>query len=181
MSEGAQQIIDFWFNELEPKQWWVKDTQLDQQIQARFGDLHQQANQCELVAWRYTSIGRLAEIIILDQFSRNIYRDTPQAFASDPLALCLAQHALSHNCQNDLTDAQRAFLYIPFMHSESASVHQVAERLFNEPQVSGNKDFERRHKAIIDRFGRYPHRNQILGRESSQDEIDFLKEPGSSS
>jgi uncharacterized protein (DUF924 family) len=180
MSEGAQQIIKFWFNELEPKQWWIKDTNLDQQINERFGDLHRQANNCELVAWRHSSIGRLAEIIILDQFSRNIFRDTPQAFASDPLALCLAQHALSHHCQNDLTDIQRSYLYMPFMHSESASVHVVAERLFNEPQVSSNKDFEHKHKAIIDQFGRYPHRNQILGRESTVQEIEFLNQPVSS-
>lgn len=180
MSEGAHAVIDFWFEELEPKQWWIKDVELDQTIRDRFGDLHWQANQCELVAWRFTAIGRLAEIIVLDQFSRNIYRDAPEAFASDPLALCLAQHAVSLGTQNELEDVQRQFLYMPFMHSESAAIHQVAERLFSEPQVGNNKEFEKRHKAIIDRFGRYPHRNKILGRESTEEEIEFLKQPGSS-
>lgn len=180
MSITSQDIIDFWFNELEPKQWWVKDETLDKSIEKRFGAIHQSANACELAPWRHSAHGRLAEIIILDQFSRNIYRNTPKAFASDSLALCLAQHAISHNAQNELEDVERQFLYMPFMHSESAAIHQVAERLFNEPQVSNNKEFERRHKEIIDRFGRYPHRNAILGRDSTPEEIEFLKQPGSS-
>lgn len=180
MNVTSQTIIDFWFDEIDPKQWWVKDDSFDQMIKQRFGEIHAKAAQCELAPWRHTAHGRLAEIIILDQFSRNMYRNTPQAFASDPLALCLAQHAIGHHCQNELEDVERQFLYMPFMHSESKAIHKVAERLFSEPQVSANKDFELRHKAIIDRFGRYPHRNDILGRESTPDEIEFLKTPGSS-
>ncbi len=180
MSMTSQTILDFWFEELTPKQWWAKDDALDRLIAERFGDIHQSANRCELAPWRHSAHGRLAEIIILDQFSRNIYRNTPQAFASDSLALCLAQHAISQGCQNELSDEQRQFLYMPFMHSESPVIHKVAERLFNEPQVSANKAFELRHKAIIDRFGRYPHRNEILGRTSTPEEIEFLQQPGSS-
>ena len=180
MKEGAQAVIDFWFEECEPKQWWSNDQQFDKLITKRFADIHAKAVAGELFAWRHSAIGRLAEIIILDQFSRNIYRGTPQAFSSDPLALCLAQHAISHNCHNELTDEQRQFLYMPFMHSESAAIHIIAERLFNEPQMGKNKEFERLHKVIIDRFGRYPHRNDILGRESTPEEIEFLKQPNSS-
>jgi uncharacterized protein (DUF924 family) len=180
MSESIHSVIEFFFNEVELKQWWIKDEVFDQMLQNRFSQLHHQATQCELATWRHSALGRLAEIIILDQFSRNIHRNTPQAFASDPLALCLAQHAVSLNCQNELEDQHRPFLYMPFMHCESKVVHVTAERLFSEPQVSSNKDFELRHKAIIDRFGRYPHRNQILGRESTAQEIKFLQQPGSS-
>lgn len=180
MSITSQDVLDFWFDEIEPKQWWVKDEAFDAMLKERFGELHAKANLCELAPWRHSAHGRLAEIIVLDQFSRNIYRNKPQAFASDPLALCLAQHAINHGCQNELEDNQRQFLYMPFMHSESAAIHKVAERLFNEPQVSNNKEFERRHKEIIDKFGRYPHRNEILGRESTPEEIEFLTTPGSS-
>ena len=180
MKEGAHAVIEFWFEQSQPKQWWSNDPEFDQQIKSRFGKVHAKAIAGELFPWRHSAIGRLAEIIVVDQFSRNIYRGTPQAFASDPLALCLAQHAISQNCQHELTDTQRQFLYMPFMHSESAAIHVVAERLFNEPQVANNKEFERLHKEIIDRFGRYPHRNKILGRQSTFEEIEFLKQPNSS-
>jgi len=180
MKEGAHAVIKFWFEECNPKQWWTKDDAFDQMITERFSELHAQACAGELFAWRFSAIGRLAEIIVLDQFPRNMYRNTPKAFASDHLALCLAQHAVSQNTQNELTDDQRQFLYMPYMHSESAVIHQIAERLFSEPQVNSNKDFELAHKKIIDRFGRYPHRNEILGRESTEEEVAFLAEPNSS-
>lgn len=176
MKEGAHGIIDFWFETLEPKQWRTNDPELHQQISKRFSEVHRKANAGELFAWRYSAIGRLAEIIVLDQFSRIIYRGTPQAFASDPLALCLAQHAVSQNSQNELTDEQRQFLYMPFMHSESAIIHTIAERLFNEPQMDQYRELERRHFDLIKRFGRYPHRNQILNRQSTVEEIEFLKQ-----
>jgi uncharacterized protein (DUF924 family) len=123
--------------------------------------------------------GRLAEIIILDQFSRNIFRDTPQAFANDPLALALAQEALAVDADKALSPTERSFLYLPFMHSESAEIHKVAVMLYGLPGLEDNLDFELKHQTIIIRFGRYPHRNKILGRESTAEEIEFLKEPGS--
>jgi uncharacterized protein (DUF924 family) len=172
-------VLDFWFEEIKPKQWWVVDENLDKEITRRFGELHRQASVCELVSWRTQADGRLAEIIVLDQFSRNIYRNTPQAFLQDSLALCLAQEAVEQNIQAQLNDTQRSFLYMPFMHSESKFIHQQALELFSEPQVKSNLNFELRHKAIIDRFGRYPHRNEILGRESTMEELEFLKQPGS--
>lgn len=173
-------ILDFWFNDLSPQQWWAKDEKLDREIARRFGELHAQASRCELFDWRMAAKGRLAEIIILDQFSRNIYRDKPQSFANDPLALALAQEALAVDADKALSPVERSFLYLPFMHSESVEIHRIAVILYSTPGLESNLDYELQHKLIIDRFGRYPHRNNILGRESTPDEIEFLKQPGSS-
>jgi uncharacterized protein (DUF924 family) len=173
-------VIEFWFTESGPEKWWKKDSQFDRQIGERFGTVHEQAINCELFAWRASAAGRLAEIIVIDQFSRNMYRDTPKSFAFDPLALALAQEAISQQVQLALAGPQRAFLYMPYMHSESREIHKIAAVLFSEPEVEGNRDFELRHKAIIDQFGRYPHRNEILGRTSTAAELEFLQEPGSS-
>lgn len=180
MSSDAQAVLDFWFEALTPAQWFKKDAELDSTISQRFGELHAQAARCECYAWRKSAQGRLAEIIVLDQFSRNIYRDDARAFATDALALVLAQEAVSASADAELTSQQRAFLYMPYMHSESAAIHEAAMELFNQPGLENNYDFEVRHKAIIDRFGRYPHRNALLGRDSTDEELAFLKEPGSS-
>ncbi len=174
------EILEFWFKEITPAQWWKVDAAFDKLIADRFGDIHTQAIQAELFAWRTTPQGRLAEVIVLDQFSRNIYRGTRRAFEADNLALALAQEAVAIEADIALPQEERVFLYMPYMHSESKSIHVVAERLFQENAPKGNYDFELRHKAIVDRFGRYPHRNQILGRVSTAEELVFLKEPGSS-
>jgi hypothetical protein len=138
-----------------------------------------QAKHCELWTWRATAEGRLAEIIVLDQFSRNLYRDHAESFAQDALALALAQEAIQLNLDQQLSPEQRSFLYMPFMHSESKIIHIQALQLFEELGNPLNLDFEKKHKVIIDRFGRYPHRNQILGRSSTAEEIEFLKQPNS--
>ncbi len=165
---------------IDPKQWWAKSEPFDRQIETRFGAVHRAAARCELHSWRATAPGRLAEIIVLDQFSRNIYRDQSQAFACDALALALAQCAVAAQADIELDLAQRAFLYLPYMHSESLVIHETALTLFSAPGLENNLNFERRHQAIIDRFGRYPHRNAILGRTSTPDELEFLTTPGSS-
>lgn len=174
-----QKIIDFWFTELEPKQWWQKDVAFDLMIQTRFGAVHNQAKAGELFHWRETALGSLAEIIVLDQFSRNIYRDKSASFECDSMALALAQFAISKGLDSELSQIQRIFLYIPFMHSESKLIHTEAVGLFSSVGIQSNLDFEYKHKEIIDRFGRYPHRNAILGRQSTKDEIEFLKLPNS--
>jgi uncharacterized protein (DUF924 family) len=133
----------------------------------------------ELYPWRSSAEGRLAEIIVLDQFPRNVYRNTPQAFAQDPIALVLAQEAVASGALPSLTPTQRGFLLLPYMHSESRRIHVVAEALYKEFAPSGNYEFELMHKEIIDRFGRYPHRNEILGRTSTPEEAEFLTQPGS--
>lgn len=173
-------VLAFWFEEIEAKQWWAADPELDALIQRRFEHLIVKAMQAELFSWREHVRGRLAEVIVLDQFSRNIYRNTPAAFSQDPLALVLAQEAVAANLLHRLTQAERTFLLMPYMHSESALIHVEAERLFRDYTAPTNYQFELRHKAIIDRFGRYPHRNRILGRVSSAAEEAFLLQPGSS-
>jgi len=117
---------------------------------------------------------------VIDQFSRNIYREKPASFSNDPLALILAQTAVQLGADKDLEPDARAFLYMPYMHSESALIHVEAVRLFSHPGLERNLDFELRHKAVIDRFGRFPHRNAILGRTSTPEETAFLLTPGSS-
>lgn len=173
------QIIDFWFNEITPTQWWKKDQEFDRLIRARFIGVYNQAIKGELFQWRTQAEGRLAEIIILDQFSRNMFRDQAQAFSQDAAALILAQEAIACGADNELSAVQNSFLFMPFMHSESKVMHHIAETLYRQIGIENNLDFELRHKAIIDRFGRYPHRNSILGRQSTEEEIEFLKQPGS--
>ena len=109
-----------------------------------------------------------------------MYRDSPRAFANDPLALALTQEAIRQKADISVDSEQQFFFYMPFMHSESASIHTIAVQLFSKPGMESNLDSELKHKAIIDQFGHYPHRNSILGRESTQEELDFLKQPGSS-
>jgi uncharacterized protein (DUF924 family) len=173
-------ILQFWFHEILPAQWWKVDPAFDALIRERFSAVHAQAARAELYPWRAESQGRLAEIIVLDQFSRNMFRGTARAFATDVLALALAQEAVAAGADVTLSPEQRAFLYMPYMHSESKAIHVEAERLFRERGLPNNHNFELRHKAIIDRFGRYPHRNAALGRETTVEEAIFLTEQGSS-
>lgn len=175
-----QDVVRFWFQETSPDQWWAADPSFDQLIKLRFLPTLLQASQGELHDWRNEPLGRLAEIIVLDQFSRNIFRNTPQAFAQDPVALVLSQEALRQNAHLALSPAERAFLFMPLMHSESSKMHVLAERLFKDFTPASNHDFELKHKAIIDRFGRYPHRNAILGRATTPEEAKFLLQPNSS-
>jgi uncharacterized protein (DUF924 family) len=170
-----QNIINFWFQELTPKQWFFKDPEVDQKIALRFTDLITKASQGELFSWRSSPEGRLAEILLLDQFPRNIYRNRPQAFATDSLALILAQEMVLLKIDMKLAIPYRAFVYMPYMHSESPLIHQEAIKLFAQEGLEENYNFEIKHKEIIDRFGRYPHRNNTLNRSSTPEEIEFLK------
>lgn len=174
------EVIRFWFEELEPTDWWRKDPQLDEHIAKRFMNIHLAAVACELYSWRESALGRLAEIIVLDQFSRNIHRGTPLAFANDSMALTLAQEAIARGADKHLTQIHRTFLYMPFMHSESAYIHEWALELFEANGIDNSTRYEVAHKKIIDRFGRYPHRNALLGRKSTAAELTFLEKPGSS-
>lgn len=173
-------VLHFWFEEIEHKAWFRKDPAFDAMLMERFGELQAGAAACELFAWRESARGRLAEVILLDQFSRNLFRDEAGAFAQDPLALALSQEAIANGAHMELTQDERTFFYMPYMHSESRPVHEVALTLFAEPGMEENFRYEQRHKAIIDQFGRYPHRNAVLGRESTAEEIGFLQQKGSS-
>lgn len=179
MTESSE-VLDFWFQELTPKDHFSKNLELDETIRKRFAKVYQQALEGKTSVWRQTARGRLAEIIVLDQFPRNMFRDTAQAFQSDAQALELAMDAVRVDADQDLAINERAFLYMPYMHSEDKNVHSKAVALFSQPGLEFNLKFEMAHKAIIDRFGRYPHRNQVLNRKSTADEVEFLNQPGSS-
>lgn len=173
-------VLDFWFRELEPKNWYMKDDALDERISSLFLETYNQAIRGELFTWRDSIEGRLAEIIVLDQFSRNIFRNDAKAFQYDCIALTLSQEASRRTDAKSLDLEKRAFLYMPYMHSESLRVHEEAVKLFSEPGLESSLKFEIKHKNIIERFGRYPHRNKVLGRTSTAEEVTFLMEPGSS-
>ncbi|MEM7194273.1 MAG: DUF924 family protein [Pseudomonadota bacterium] len=173
-------VISFWFDECEPENWFKKDEVFDETIRKRFGSAHTRAAAGEFSDWRVSAEGRLAEVIVLDQFSRNLFRDRPESFAYDGIALVLAQEAISLGMDHDLTSTQRSFMYMPFMHSESLVIHDKAVELFTELGNELNLRFEHMHRDIIKKYGRYPHRNEILGRVSTADEVDFLAQPGSS-
>ncbi|EED34799.1 conserved hypothetical protein [Luminiphilus syltensis NOR5-1B] len=172
-------VLAFWYEELSPKDWFRKNPAIDRTIETRFSALHQQASRGECYWWRSSPRGRLAEIIVLDQFSRNIYRDDARAFAQDGMALTLAQWAIASGADTPLTPAERQFLYMPFMHSESSAIHEVAGVLFSSSGLEDALRSEQQHRGIIQRFGRYPHRNAVLRRPSTPEEIEFLKGPGS--
>lgn len=173
-------VINFWFSEIASSSWYKKDSAFDQEITKRFLGVYEQAIRGELFSWRKSIEGRLAEILVLDQFSRNMFRNNPKAFQYDCLALILSQEASILKQAKELEPQRRSFLYMPFMHSESLIVHEQAVILFGEAGLENNLKFEFKHKKIIERFGRYPHRNEVLGRESTSEEVEFLKQPGSS-
>lgn len=175
-----REILQFWFEEITPAQWYKKSDDFDNELRRRFSKLHTEATRCELVHWREQPHGRLAEIIVLDQFSRNLFRDSPLAFSNDQMALTLAQEAVSRGIDNQLEGAEKSFLLMPYMHSESIVIHNSAVELYTRHELESTLEWEIKHKKIIERFGRYPHRNAVLGRKSSQEELEFLKQPGSS-
>ena len=175
-----EEILQFWFQDLSFQQWFTKSDTVDNTIHTKFSKLHTQATMGELDSWRTTAEGSLAEIIVLDQFSRNLFRNSPKAFAHDGMALVLAQVAISKGYDKELTQQQCNFLYMPFMHSESLAVHDRAVELFTDLGHEMSLEYEMKHRVIIERFGRYPHRNTVLGRTSSEEEIEFLKGPDSS-
>lgn len=174
------EILSFWFEEIPSEKWWVKDEEFDLTIKSKFGLVHTSAAKAELYTWRSHPRGRLAEIIVLDQFSRNLFRGGPKAFENDSMSLALSQEAIRQGAHEALAGSQRAFLYMPFMHSESLLIQRKSLELFSEKGLEENYDFAKRHFEIIERFGRYPHRNKILGRTSTKEELEFLTTPNSS-
>ena len=167
-------LLHFWFVEQAGRH-FAADPVLDKAIAGRFGDLHRRAALCELWAWRDHADGRLAEILLLDQFSRNIHRGRAAAFACDPLALGLAQQAVAGGHDQSLPPEQRAFIYLPYMHSESPAIQAQSLILHDQPGLERSLHYARLHSDIIAKFGRYPHRNATLGRRSTAAEQDFLQ------
>ena len=178
-AQTADDVLNFWFRELDSTDWFKKNPHVDQLMNERFKELLKRASRGELAGWRETPEGRLAEILLLDQFSRNIYRDTKKAFENDALALSLSQEMIDLGLDQGFPPEKKAFIYLPFMHSENIADHRRALELFSQDGLEENLDFENKHLQILETFGRYPHRNKILGRKSTAQEIEFLKRPDS--
>ena len=187
----AADVLAFWFGApgsaesgMARKIWFTKDAAFDAQIGERFGALVDAALRGELTEWASTPRGALARLLLLDQFTRNAFRDTPRAFAGDALALVGAQALVASGGDKLLAPVERGFAYLPFEHSESLAMQDEALRLFgalaiDAPGQASLLDWAWRHHAIVARFGRFPHRNAIIGRASSAQEIKFLRQPGS--
>ena len=192
-------VLWFWLGNLdgdgladEPlrQRWWRKDDAFDQEIRGKFEPIWQAIMANEREAWLEQPHSRLAYLIVLDQFSRNMFRGTPQAFAGDARALKAAADGVETGVDQRLHGHERVFFYMPFMHSEELAMQERCVDLFaafrdettgrvNEA-VAGNVDFAKRHLVIVERFGRFPHRNEVLGRKSTPNELEFLRQPGSS-
>jgi len=168
-------ILHFWFVENGPDQWFKKDEAFDEAIRERFLEIYKEALADKTAAWRATPEGRLAEIVVLDQFSRNMFRGTSRAFGADEKALALAQEAVAQGDDLLVDPRRRVFFYMPYMHSESLDVHQQALPLFEKLGNESALSYEHAHRKILERFGRYPHRNESLKRASTPEEVEFLK------
>ncbi len=173
-------ILDFWFTETTPKQHFIKDEAFDSLIGERFSTLVERALAGALQHWADTPQGTLACILLLDQFTRNIYRNTPMTYAGDERALALSLKALERGDLDQLSEQQCAFLLMPMMHSEDLSVQEDSLALFKRYTNEQTYHFAVQHRDIIAQFGRFPHRNAILGRDSSAREQHFLTQSGSS-
>jgi uncharacterized protein (DUF924 family) len=188
----AQVVLDFWFGASDApeygatrKEWFVKDREFDAQVRERFFEHHKRALAGELDDWQGTPEGLLALIVTLDQFPRNMFRNQAEAFASDALALHYARRMVERGWDEELLPVMRSFVYLPFEHGESLALQKASVALFErlvlaDPKLDDMLAYARRHFDVITRFGRFPHRNQALGRDSSADEIAFLSKPGSS-
>ncbi len=177
--KNPKEILHFWFDEIKPEQRFKKDPAFDQRLRNDFLETHQSITKKEKEDWKQTPEGILAYIIVLDQFSRNMFREKPESFASDEQALSATIEGLAKGFEKEIEEARLSFFYMPMMHSENSEVHKKALPIF-ESLGEAMARYEVLHKKIIDRFGRYPHRNKILGRESTPEEIEFLKEENSS-
>ncbi|PTQ07387.1 hypothetical protein CLG96_17735 [Sphingomonas oleivorans] len=176
---AARELLSFWLEETAPRKRFARDPALDREIARRFVHLHQAVLRSHAAVWRADPVTLRAAVILLDQFSRNIYRDDERACAGDPLARALAREALAKGWDRGLDADERAFLYMPFMHSEAMADQLLSIALFEAEGDELSIDYAHRHAAQIARFGRFPQRNAILGRESTAAEEAFLEEPGS--
>ncbi len=178
-ADAAEVILKFWFEETKPYQWFRRDDAFDAAIRNRFAELHTLAIDGKLDHWADAPRTALARIILLDQFSRNIFRDDPRAFAHDHLALKAASDAVARDHDNSFDAKERAFFYMPFMHCEElASQERCVELIKERLPGSTNEPHAIEHRNIIRKFGRFPHRNEVLGRKSTPEEIEFLKSGG---
>lgn len=180
MDDAARDVLTFWFEEVPPEKRFARDPELDAEITARFGALHEELARDVPDVWRQTPERLLAAVIVLDQFSRNMFRNDPRAFAADAHAAALTKEAIARGFDKQLGNEQLQFLYMPLMHSEDPADQALSVEVFSNIDNPMALDYAHQHRVIIDRFGRFPHRNAVLGRESTPEEIEFLKQPGSS-
>ncbi len=173
---GPQDVLTFWFEEHGQADWFGGGPAMDRKIVERFADTHAAIARGEGWTWRTSPRHRLAEIVVLDQFSRQIHRGTPKAYAQDPMALVLAQELVARGDNERLSEQERVFAYLPYMHSESLPVHEEAMRLYTALGNADTLEYERLHRDLIARFGRYPKRNAILGRVSTPEELAYIAE-----
>ncbi|HYG89479.1 MAG TPA: DUF924 family protein [Azospirillum sp.] len=171
----AEDVNRFWFEELCPADWYSGAPQVDAAIRDRFAALHAELRAQPPAPEALTAEALVAAIVVFDQFSRNLFRRSREAYATDGLALTLARHAVDAGVDRMLEPQQRQFLYMPFMHSEDSAMQARSVELFTDLGIAEQIYWAHHHKAIIDRFGRFPHRNSILGRESAPEEIGFLR------
>lgn len=177
-SGWVEDVLRFWFTELQPKDWFSGSTQIDEACRSRFGQLYRALQASPLLPSSLDARALLAGVIVFDQFPRNLFRKSAAAYGTDARALELARHAVATGKDRSLTDQQRHFLYMPFMHSEDRAMQAESVRLLTELSEDTAK-WARHHRDIVERFGRFPHRNAIVGRTSTPEEIEFLKtEPG---
>ena len=176
MDEGQAEVLDFWFRELTPQQWFADGKQMDPLMRDRFGDLHRQAVSGELDEWSATPLGRLALILLLDQFSRNIHRGSPQAFATDGKAQKLVLDGIDKGMDKKLTVSQRQFFYMPLMHAEDRQLQARSVECFAalNAALEDTLRFAEKHKEEVDRYGRFPHRNKAMGRANTAEEEEFI-------
>jgi uncharacterized protein (DUF924 family) len=174
----AAAILAFWFDELSPEKRFARDDAVDAECARRFGDVRDAILASDAAGWRGDADTLLAAIIALDQFSRNIHRNSARAFEADTLALALSRAAIARGWDEGLDIQRRQFLYMPFMHAEDAGVQVESVALFASLGDAEILEFAEGHKALIDRFGRFPHRNAALARASTAEEIAYLKQPG---
>lgn len=197
--ESYEEVLEFWFGSLDGEadypddhagKWFGGDESFDDEIRLHFAELHAEIAAGEHEMWSESPRGRLAMILVLDQFSRNMFRGTPKMFAYDEEALALSLELLDRGMDEELRFVERAFAYMPLMHSEHLAIQQRCvdcfERLLDEVPAEQREryenylDFAERHRNIVARFGRFPHRNEVVGRETTEEEAEFLEQPGSS-
>lgn len=177
MRDTKQEVIKFWFEETQPQQWFQKNPDFDAHIKERFKTSYEMARDGLCSDWTKDAPGCLALCLVLDQFPRNMFRGTPASFATDEQALLVSKQALHRGYDQVLSPIKRRFLYLPFEHSENLADQKKSVSLFETMKDDDplGYDYAVRHKDVIERFGRFPHRNAILGRESTPEEIEFLK------
>ena len=174
MSTQPADILEFWFSTPMNQHWFSSTESIDQQIRDQFEALWKSAANGELDEWKSTPEGCLALCIVLDQFPLNMYREDGRRYSTEQMAVEVCLYAVMKSFDQQLTDTQKAFLYMPLMHSESIEHQDTSVALFDAAGLEENLKFAEHHREIVQRFGRFPHRNQALGRESTQEEIEWL-------